>query len=234
MIFGFYGDSKSGKTRLVLELADRLNDENYKVAVIKHTSYDKFDLDTKGKDTDLFFSGASNAVIGSAKNQTIIFIKGSENLEKLYSFLKYFYNFDFVLVEGFKNVEWLKKIKIGDIKDANNTVFKFDNNIDKVLEYLKINRRIEKIYDALPQFDCGKCGYKDCLEMAKTIYEKKNRFKNCEYWNPDKKISLKVDERDVYLGKFAQKILFNTVKGLVKSLKNSGKAEHIEIEIKKL
>lgn len=234
MIIGFYGNSDSGKTRLIFEIVNKLNDENYKVAVIKHTSYDKFDLDTKRKDTDLFFSGASKIVIGSAKNQTVIFIKDAESLEKLYTFLKYFYNFDFVLVEGFKNIEWLKKIKVGDIKEVNNTIFKFNNNVDQVLEYLKVNRQIEKIHDALPQFDCGKCGHKDCLELAKTIYEKKDSFKNCEYWNPDKKISLKVDDKDVYLGKFAQRILSNTVEGLVKSLKNSGKAEHIKIEIKKL
>ncbi len=234
MLIGFYGKSDSGKTRVISKIARELNAENYKVAVVKHTNHEGFDLDSKGKDTDIFFSGDSKIVIGSAINQTLIFIKGSEELERLYSFLNYFYNFDFVLVEGFKNIDWLEKIKVGDIEEEKNTVLKFDNNIDQILEYLKVNRQIEKIYEALPKFDCGECGHKDCREMARAIYEKKDSFKNCEYWNPDKKISLKVNDKNVYLGKFAQSILFNTIEGLVKSLKNSDNAESIKIEIKKL
>jgi len=234
MIIGFYGKSDSGKTRLISDIVEKLNAENYKVSVIKHTNHDRFNLDSKGKDTDIFFSGGSKIVIGSAIDQTLIFIKGPEDLERLYSFLKYFYNFDFVLVEGFKNIEWLEKIKVGDIEEEKNTVLKFDNNLAQILEYLKVNRQIEKIHDALPQFDCGECGHKDCLEMARAIYEKKDSFKNCEYWNPDKKISLEVNEKNVYLGKFAQNILSNTIEGLVKSLKKCSNAESIKIEIKRL
>lgn len=234
MIIGFYGKSDSGKTRLISELVRKLNDENYNIAVIKHTDHDRFDLDSKEKDTGIFFNEGIRMVIGSAKAQTLIFIRGSETLEKMYSFLKYFYSFDFVFVEGFKAIDWLEKVKVGEVEEAKNTVFKFDNNSDQLLQYLRMNRAIEKIHQALPQFDCGECGHKDCLEMARAIYEKKDEFKNCEYWNPDKKISLKVNDRNVYLGKFAQNILSNTIEGLVKSLKKSDNAENIKIEIKKL
>ncbi|MGC8496961.1 MAG: molybdopterin-guanine dinucleotide biosynthesis protein B [Thermoplasmata archaeon] len=231
---GFYGKSDSGKTWLISEIVSKLNAEDYKVAVVKHTDHESFDLDSRGKDTDIFFSGDSKIVIGSAKNQTLIFIKGSEELERLYGFLNYFYNFDFVLAEGFKNLEWLEKIKVGDVEEEKNTVLRFENNLEQILEYLKANRQIEKIHEALPKFDCGECGHKDCWEMARAIYEKNDSFKNCEYWNPDKKISLRVNDKNVYLGKFAQSVLFNTIEGLVKSLKNSDNAESIEIKIKKL
>jgi len=93
----FTGPSNSGKTSIIVKIADILIKER-KIAIIKNDPKDKARFDTEGKDSYKFSAtGADVAVISPKK--TTLFVKQEKPLQKIIDF---FDDFDLLLVEGLK------------------------------------------------------------------------------------------------------------------------------------
>ena len=142
MIVGVYGEKDSGKTTLIERLISELVKKDYRVGTIKHIHYDDFSIDTEGRDTWKHKNAGAGIVVASAPNETAFIFKGGlefnailENLDK--------FDLDVIIVEGYKK-ENIDKILVGEGKEEPNTIFKYKDNLDEILEYIESNIKKDK------------------------------------------------------------------------------------------
>ena len=134
-VIGFYGESKSGKTTLIVKIIEQLTKDGLNVATIKKTDKN-IEIDTKGKDTWKHHqAGASFVVLSSANNVDIMINKRMET-KKIVDIISEYESFDIILVEG-ANDPRLPKIKIGNGKERDNTIMQYQNDAEKVVEIIK-------------------------------------------------------------------------------------------------
>ena len=107
LIVAFSGPSNSGKTTAIVKVASILQDNKFKVCIIKHDPKDKAMFDREGKDSFKFSqTGADVAVV--SPNKTTLFKKSTSNIDEM---VELFQDFDYLLVEGLKTLE-LPRISI--------------------------------------------------------------------------------------------------------------------------
>ncbi len=222
MYLGVCGPSNSGKTQLICQILETMKDVN--IAVVKHTPHG---IDIEGKDSFRFReSGAREVVLLNGEE---VHFRDAGNLFRVLRELEKRY--ELVLVEGFKRYKFLPKVCLGDAP-CENCVLR-DPTLDEVIHYIKQELEIERIMKELPNFNCGECSHKNCREMAEAIYRGEDNFKNCRYWNPDAVISVRVNGKPIYMGKFAQDVVVNTLIGLLSSFKGVGEIEDVEIKFRR-
>ncbi|MCK4544869.1 molybdopterin-guanine dinucleotide biosynthesis protein B [candidate division WOR-3 bacterium] len=111
--FSFVGYSNSGKTTLIIEIAKKLRDMNYKIAIIKHS--DNYIKREVLKDTTRFLNAGIDSVSFLGKDGFINYhIESNYDISEL---LLYYEDMDYVLIEGGKNIKGIKKIWIGNVDD---------------------------------------------------------------------------------------------------------------------
>lgn len=96
----FTGPSNSGKTTLIIKISTLLQEQGYKVAIIKHDPCDKAMFDKEGKDSFKFSQTGSEVAVVSPK-RTTIFKKTTSSIEDIANM---FGKFDILLVEGLKTL----------------------------------------------------------------------------------------------------------------------------------
>jgi len=100
LAIAFTGPSNSGKTTLIVKVANILQDAGNKVCIVKHDPKDKARFDRPGKDSDKFSqTGADVAVV--SPNRTTVFKKDTSSIENI---ITMFGEFDYLLVEGLKTL----------------------------------------------------------------------------------------------------------------------------------
>ena len=118
-LLGFAAFSGTGKTTLLEQLIPELNQANIRVAMIKHTHHEKFDIDQPGKDSyRLRKAGAEQMLVASAKRWALM-VENSRQHQKmnpepdLLELLPHLdlQKTDLILVEGFKH-ERISKIEL--------------------------------------------------------------------------------------------------------------------------
>ena len=135
-ILGFYGESKSGKTTLITKLIKHLSVGGLNVATVKIT--DKtIELDSKGKDTWKYSEAGSNLVVLSSAIETDYLVKKKQTINDIIKIMLNIGHFDIILVEGANDKE-TPKIRLGKIKQRVNTVFTYDGDFEKLLDFVKI------------------------------------------------------------------------------------------------
>jgi len=95
----FTGPSDSGKTTLILKVANILK-QKYALAIIKNDPSDKAIFDVEGKDSWKFAQTGAEVVVTSP-TRTTLFSKHHKSLDEIIDMLG---DFDFLLVEGLKNL----------------------------------------------------------------------------------------------------------------------------------
>ncbi len=91
---------------------------------------------------------------------------------------------------------------------------------------------LNEILEKLPNLNCGECGFSSCNEMAEAIYQGKASFDNCVVLKAEKEVVVRINDREVPLGKFVQSFVKNVVVGMVSSLKKADFKEGDIIEIR--
>ena len=110
-IFGFAGWSGSGKTTLIERLIRTMRERGRSVSTIKHTHHHEIELDTPGKDSYRHRrAGASEVIVAS--DQGWARIAASTEPASLQILLGQLRPVDLVLVEGFKQLEWLRRVEV--------------------------------------------------------------------------------------------------------------------------
>jgi molybdopterin-guanine dinucleotide biosynthesis protein B len=187
-IFGVYGESGSGKTKLITDIIKRLTKEGFKIACIKITDK-KINIDTKGKDTWKYEKVGSKLVVLSSKNETDFLIKNKEEIQKIIDQINYFNKYDLVIIEG-ANDNFTPKIRLGTIKIRKNTIQTYKGDFEELIETIK-----------------------------KEIIRSRNM----------KKISIKVNGKQIPLTEFPADFITNTITGMLKSLKGVKEINKVEI-----
>jgi molybdopterin-guanine dinucleotide biosynthesis protein B len=241
---------KSGKTLLIEDLTKKLSDKGYNICTIKHISEGSFD--STEKDTWRHIQAGASIVIAVTKNEVVRIKKSVKTsfetiLKEVPEYI------DVVLVEGFKNSNTPKIIVarkkdeveklINHIKDAiavSGPIAEKGNYKQiyglPVLDSTSLISNIEdiilkQIINNLPNSDCKKCGYESCVQFAKAVIKKEAELNMCINSSP-KEVILTVNNKKIQLSTFPQKVLKNTVTGIVKNLKGVERSiDKITIEI---
>ncbi len=229
MILCIYGKSKSGKTTLMEKLIKRLIESGYSVATVKHIKEEGFTIDTKDKDTWRHSRAGAGLIVASSDEETSFIVKKAMDIEKIADLIEKNSDFDIILVEGFKRSA-MPKVAVGDIDEAENTIFRYTDNEVEIVDYLKSKLEFERVYNSLPLLDCEDCGM-TCADFADRVCAGKSVLEDCKHYGK-KNICLTVDGKRIPLKRFPAEIFGNVVTAMLKSLRGVGDFTTATIELK--
>ena len=110
-VVAIVGRAGSGKTTLIERLIPALKARNLSVSTIKHTHHHEIELDVPGKDSHRHrLAGASEVIVASDTGWARI--AASTEATSLQNLLSQLRPVDVVLVEGFKKLEWLRRVEV--------------------------------------------------------------------------------------------------------------------------
>ncbi|MDI6859797.1 MAG: molybdopterin-guanine dinucleotide biosynthesis protein B [Methanocellales archaeon] len=230
MILGVYGYSKSGKTALIEALTQRLVADGYDIATIKHIPYEDFTMDTKNKDTWRHKNAGAGIVVASSPAETVFMMRDGVQLDRIIKILRKISEPDVILVEGYKN-ENIPKIAVGKIEERPNTIFRYEDDLEEILQHIRRTLGIEKIHKQLPGTDCKKCGF-DCRKMAELIYAQERALEDCPSFS-QLQVFLEADGEGIPLGHFTREMIANIIDGMVSSLKGTDGAKELKITLRR-
>lgn len=135
-VFGFYGESNTGKTSLIVKVIKRLTNEKFKVVTVKITDKN-IGIDTEGKDTWKHNQAGSKIVVLSSPVETGFIIKRNKDIEAILQHIGELTDCDVVLIEG-ANDPSTPKIRLGkNIQERENTIISYDGKLDTIIELIK-------------------------------------------------------------------------------------------------
>jgi molybdopterin-guanine dinucleotide biosynthesis protein B len=110
-VVAIVGLQGSGKTTLIEKLIPALQARGFSVSTIKHTHHHDIELDVPGKDSHRHrLAGASEVIVASDAGWARI--AASTAPASLQILLGQLRPVDVVLVEGFKKLEWLRRVEV--------------------------------------------------------------------------------------------------------------------------
>lgn len=110
-VIAIVGHSGSGKTTLIERLIPEILRRRLAVSTIKHTHHHHIELDVPGKDSYRHrLAGASEVIVASDSGWARI--AASAEPATLPILLGQLRPVDVVLVEGFKQLEWLRRVEV--------------------------------------------------------------------------------------------------------------------------
>ncbi len=63
--------------------------------------------------------------------------------------------------------------------------------ISSILLEVKVDERVQEVYEALPHFNCGACGFPGCQGMAQGLINSEVPISNCKPSKPDRREKIK-------------------------------------------
>ena len=218
-----------GKTTFILKFLDYLKSQNQSFAVIKSTHHkDIVNKDTTKDTTKFLNSGADIALVSpdeiliEKKKKIIKHFNQTESLN--YIIFKYFFSYDWVILEGFKYLDFPKIEIVKELSDIN---FEIKNRLCFVINENLLNENakqelLEKLKDYFPKTPIF--FFKDISLIYKFLNKKLKNYK----------IKVFVDLKEVNLKPFVENLFYNLLISFLDSLKDTqGKSIEIFFERKK-
>jgi molybdopterin-guanine dinucleotide biosynthesis adapter protein len=219
------GTKNTGKTTLVTKIVKELVNRGFKVGTVKH-SHHSFDL--AESDTGKHKDAGAEIVVGTGA-ETFFTLKDSKELEDILSMMKFIKNIDFVVLEGFKELNYAK-VSTSSFKDEftikNVNVMEMnDEDVKSLVDLVD-----ERSFGMIQNLNCKKCGFSNCTEfISANIKGEANT--QCKTESDD--VLLKIDNHLIPLNPFVRDFVKETITGMVKSLKTGefGVDEFKKIEL---
>ena len=231
VIVAVVGSSESGKTTAVEALIRGLTKKGYTVASAKHIPASEFTIDTEGKDTWRHAKAGANTVLSVAPNELTVIKKVDTTEYSLEQIIAELQEADIIILEGFKGLAGqdatIPKIvavktvdEISTALERYKNILAFIGNIpDKTVKteipFIDVLKAPEKLVELVNQ------------KVAILVERKRKQEEN---------ITIQVDGRFVPLSPFVQKIVRETILGMISTLKEikiKGE-EKVSIIIRKL
>ena len=215
LIVAVVGSKKSGKTTAVETLVRGLTKRGYKVATVKHIPETDFTIDTEGKDTWRHAEAGAHTVMSVAPNELTVIRKVDTtkyNLEQIVT--KCEDDAEIMILEGFKKlIEQNPTVpKIVAVKTTGE-VLKASGHYKPILTFVgPIPTEAAKL--KIPYVDVLKEPEKLVAlvdDKIAALVERKRKH--------EEKIRIQIDERVLPLNPFVQKIMRNTIVGMISALK---------------
>jgi len=226
MIIGVYGYQDSGKTTLVEQLVRALAQKGYSVSSVKHTPHKK-SVDAEGKDTWRHWQAGSDPVVFSSEIETSVIKHSKTPIDEITRMVMADYHPDVIIIEGLKEGSF-KKVAIGDLKATKGTVLA-NPSLKQLVDYVETEVAVEKVLEELPGLDCMKCGH-DCEGLARAIVAQKHRIEDCAEL-ADVDVEIFIGKNKIPNGRFASKIVNNTVRGMLSSLHGYEPDKDVDIHL---
>jgi len=139
-IFGIYGYSNTGKTTLIVDIIKHFMQEGLNIATIKITDK-KISIDKEQKDTWKYNNAGSNLVVFSSPIETDFLHFKSLKTDEILKYINKIGKYDIIIIEGAHDKN-IPKIKIGNIKERENTILTYNGNFKELIKIIKngINR----------------------------------------------------------------------------------------------
>lgn len=228
---GFVGFHNSGKTTLIVRLAEHLRKRGLRVGIIKSAQHG-FDLGDTGK---LAATGCS--IAGVAPAQTMLLFPRPLSVTSLVPLL----DADILLVEGGKNLTFLPRIVLPKTqeeitalavglaygywgKDLQSGLVRL-SGLDELVFLV-----LEKGF-LLPALDCGECGQESCAGLARDIVAGKALPEDCRA--RPAQLQVLINGVPLAMNPFVSSILTSTIRGMLKPLKGYAPGR-IEIRVGEL
>jgi molybdopterin-guanine dinucleotide biosynthesis protein B len=231
------GYKKSGKTETVEGLVRELVARGHRVATIKHIPRADFSMDQPGKDTWRHAKAGASPVISINPGELATIEKRSPKLEDV---LRGIHETDFVLIEGFKEVQNIAKVAVArDDGEASKLDDEFTVGFighgvkgKPVLNRGDVSALADlverKAISPVGGLDCRDCGYESCREFSLAALAGKAPKDGCKALHG--KVILTVDGKQVPLKSFMQDLVAGVIRGMLSSLKYA-EGEQIELRV---
>ena len=211
-IVSIVGKKNTGKTSLTVKVIEELTKRGYNVASIKH-SHHSIEMDKENTDTWKHKQAGSNLVVGVGST-TFFNVKAEYDLNRILFLLKHFDNFDFVIIEGYKNYNYPKIITSPEVRDKY-TIKEVDsftideNGVSELADI--IEKRGHDIVDTL---FANNCGFNNGEAIAEEI-----RNENLSVDDLDNIHSyLSIDNKVIGLNRFVSDYLKQNILGVISTL----------------
>lgn len=246
-VFSVIGITQSGKTTTIENIIKELKKRRYTVGSVKDIHFEKFAIDKEGTNTHRHKMAGSELVTARGYYETDILFPKRLSVESMLRF----YSQEYVVLEGVDDTNAPKIVTAHNIEgiDAklDDTVFAISgrisneiqeykgipvinsiNNIEKLVDLIE-----EKVYEKLPEFPdecCSACGY-NCRQLGIAILNGKAKRKDCIIGHEDENIKLIINDQEIPMVPFVQKILHNAVIGVVSELEGYQKGASLVIKM---
>ncbi|MGI6704021.1 MAG: molybdopterin-guanine dinucleotide biosynthesis protein B [Clostridia bacterium] len=244
-IFSVFGITQSGKTTTIENIIRELKKRRYSVGSVKEIHFEQFAIDKEGTNTYRHRMAGSELVTARGYKETDILFQRMLSMDEILKF----YHHNFVVLEGVTDCNVPKIVTAHNTAEVDerldDTVFAISgrianditeykgipvisavDNIDGLVDLIE-----EKVFEKLPDFPpecCSACGF-TCRELGIKILRGEAKREDCVL--SDSNIKLFVDGREIDMVPFVQKILFNSIEGVVKELEGYKKGATIEIRM---
>ncbi len=244
-VFSVVGYTKSGKTTTIEKIIFELKKRNYSVGTVKDIHFEQFEMDTEGTNTHRHKLAGAELITARGLHETDILFQDKLDIYQIASF----YDVDYLILEGVSDANVPRIVtadKISDLdeKRDDNTFLisgKIADAIDvyKGIEAISAITNVEKIvniieektFELLPDYDencCKACGH-SCRELCALILKGEKRRQDCIISQSD--IKLKINDKEINMVPFVQKILKNAILGVVSELDGYTSGGTITIDI---
>lgn len=245
--FSVIGITQSGKTTTIENIIKELKKRRYTVGSVKDIHYEKFAMDLEGTNTHRHRVAGSELVTARGHYETDVLYPKRLSVDAILRF----YSQDYVVLEGVFDTNAPKIITAHTTEEIDErldgTVFAISGRIADTLESYKgipvihpmndIEKLVDlienKVYEKLPEFPeecCEVCGY-SCRELGIEILKGKAKRDDCIIGHENENIKLFIDNQEISMVPFVQKILYNAVMGVVKELEGYKKDSNIMVKV---
>ena len=239
------GVSSTGKTTTIENIIKELKKRRYTIGSVKEIHFEGFNIDDKGSNTYRHSKAGANPVTARGYKETDVLYNSRLNLEKIL----YHYTQEFVLLEGIEEGNFPKIITANNTDEIeerlDDTVIaisgKISNKIDKYKDLPVINaiKEVDKLVDLIedkcfekmpdfPEECCSACGF-SCEQLTKMIIKGKAKREDCII--NETNIKLFINNKEIEIVPFVQKLLYNSVLGVVSELDGYKEGKSIKVEV---
>lgn len=242
-VFAVVGYTKSGKTTTIEAIIKELKKRGYSVGTVKDIHYEQFAIDAEGTNTYRHKIAGSELVTARSFYETDILFQKQLDIYKIAAF----YETDYLILEGVREANVpiiLTADCVADLDERyDGRVFMVSGKIADEIDSYKslkaisaledISRVVDQIeastFPMLPDFDpkcCNACGY-DCRTLCQRIVAGESQYEACIINQGDLKLT--IDGKNIPMVPFVQRILKNSIAGVVTELEGYKEGGSVEI-----